>query len=179
MLAFHVDLFPYFQERTGELFGIDSVIGEYYARSTAITYIKTPELLRRARLAFNCPSIHGLDLENSGGHLESAVHWDKRLMYNDFMTSDVNSYFFQFTDLSMSIFEDSGWYNVNYDYATEIVWGYKRGCEFILDQCVVNKFPQFPEFCNVTSAVSYCDHTHNFKGMCNLSTLTELIPSYY
>lgn len=57
---------------------------------------------------------------------------------------------------------------MDYDYTTPITWGYHLGCSFIQTQCVLNNHPQFEEFCNETTAVSYCDATHTYKGFCAL-----------
>lgn len=40
-------------------------------------------------------------------------------------------------EITLSVFEDSGWYKVNYEYAEEYPWGKGQGCEFAYsDYCL-------------------------------------------
>lgn len=33
-------------------------------------------------------------------------------------------------EMTLSVFEDSGWYKVNYEYAEDFPWGKGQGCQF-------------------------------------------------
>jgi len=37
--------------------------------------------------------------------------------------------------ISLALFEDSGWYGVDYSYAEEMFWGKNEGCAFVNDTC--------------------------------------------
>lgn len=108
----------------------------------------------------------GIELEISkNGTIGS--HWEKRVMNDDFMVSDFDIHDIVYSDTSLAVFEDSGWYKVNYQYANEPIWGYKKGCKFLQEKCVVNQRPNFDEFCQ-NSTYSHCDYKHLRKGDCNI-----------
>jgi len=35
------------------------------------------------------------------------------------------------SDMTLALFEDSGWYIPNYDYSVEMQWGKNQGCSFL------------------------------------------------
>lgn len=37
--------------------------------------------------------------------------------------------------ISLALFEDSGWYGVDYSYADELFWGKNQGCAFTDSTC--------------------------------------------
>ena len=41
----------------------------------------------------------------------------------------------KFSIFTLALLEDTGWYNVNYDYADEFIFGLKEGCDFINEGC--------------------------------------------
>ena len=95
------------------------------------------------------------------------------------MVGDSNIHQIVYSDISLSLFEDSGWYSVDYSYADTILWGYHKGCSFLVDACIIDGNYQSEEFCNVSSSISLCDITHTYKGACNLGYSTVPIPSQY
>ena len=48
----------------------------------------------------------------------------------DFMTAQISDNM-TITNVSLALFEDSGWYMPNYEFAEDMWWGKNRGCEFI------------------------------------------------
>ena len=49
--------------------------------------------------------------------------------------------------MTLAVFEDSGWYQVNYDYAEDLPWGQDQGCHFgDTDVCTTEGESEF--FCN-------------------------------
>ncbi|CAG9330373.1 unnamed protein product [Blepharisma stoltei] len=179
ILVFNAKLLPYFSEKQGEWLGISNVLGSYYRRSSEVSYIKTSSVINKAEIAFGCNNLYGMDLASITSDTASSIHWSKRLMFNDFMVPDSDVYYVVYSDISLALFQDSGWYQANYDYSDTIVWGYQAGCTFFTDSCVTDGAPNFSNFCNLTSGTSYCDATHTFKGMCNLGTYTDKIPAEY
>ena len=68
-------------------------------------------------------------------------------MGNALMTSD-NMANPVFTDISMALLEDSGWYKVDYNKAETFTFGKNSGCDFLTKPCMTTKGdPAFPEFC--------------------------------
>ena len=77
------------------------------------TLIQTPKVLEAAAQHFGCSSIDGIELENQGGEGSVGSHWEARIMLGDYMIS-TDYPEIVISDISLALFEDSGWYEVNY-----------------------------------------------------------------
>lgn len=80
-----------------------------------------------AKEHFGCESITGLGLEMSGGPMSAGAHWETVLMGNDIETSMVNNYM-AVSNMTLALFEDSGWYKPDYSKAEDLWWGKNGGC---------------------------------------------------
>lgn len=102
-------------------------------------------------------------------------------MYADFMVADSDINDVVYSDITMGIFEDSGWYKVDYDYTNDLLWGYGEGCDFINDKCIENEQPKFNEFCveKVDDRILRCDYKHLNKGYCRLDNYYSSVPSQF
>ena len=53
-----------------------------------------------------------------------------------------------FSVLTMAFLEDTGWYEVDYEYAERFLWGWEEGCDFLYDDCYDSDGEaNFPQFC--------------------------------
>ena len=76
----------------------------------------TPKVKEVARKHFNCDSLPGLLLENAGRVGSKSMHWEGRVAYTEVMTStDVRDPVI--SDFTFAWFEDSGYYQVNWNYS--------------------------------------------------------------
>ena len=77
-------------------------------------YLMTlPSSTKAARDYFNCPTLEGVELENQGGDGTIFSHLEKRIYENEVMggvRTEVNA----FSNITLSIFEDSGWYQAQF-----------------------------------------------------------------
>ena len=83
-----------------------------------------------AKKHFNCNDIHGLPLEYSGGEGSARYHWEATIMGYDFMTPRVSQHMLV-TNITLALFEDTGWYKPDYSLAVDMWWGKARGCDFV------------------------------------------------
>ena len=112
---------------------------------SCIYEIQTPKVVQKVREYFNCNTLTGMPLENDVGRacempLESA-HWEERWARNELMGASVDSDEMTYTSpMTLALFEDSGWYTVNYSMAStpikNVHWGYQQGCSFVTEKCV-------------------------------------------
>jgi hypothetical protein len=58
---------------------------------------------------------------------------------NEFMTGSISSNPIK-SPLSLAVFEDTGWYKINYDGAQVLDWGNGLGCSFAEERC--SQWPQ-------------------------------------
>lgn len=140
-------------------------------------YISTPKVLKKAKKYFNCNSMIGVELEHLGGIGSAYSHWSKRILNTEYMIAD--SYGENYiSSLSLALFEDSGWYKVDYSKAQDIKWGKGKGCAFLNEKCIEekrsNKFLKRNlvystkyknEFCTNFNE-EQCSINRKFRGVC-------------
>ena len=115
ILAFNPFLYHYFLNQP--------VTDLYTNRGKTVAGIVTPTVVAKARESFGCQAMLGVELESQGGDGTSGKFWEKRIMANDFMVAGGDIQDVIYSDITMALFEDSGWYQVDYTYTTGIVWG--------------------------------------------------------
>jgi len=174
-LAFAGFLFPKYRQSDGTLYPTPVV--DTTTRGNPVKQLTTPKVVAKAKAAFGCSTLTGLELENDGGTGTAGSHWEKRIMMNDFMVGTLMTNAV-YSDITLAAFEDSGWYTVNYDYTDQITFGKNRGCDFFTSKCVGNGIAQFPEFCSAVNT-KMCGNLNTKKSMCNLSTFTSALPTEY
>jgi len=168
ILAFSPGLFEFFVNEEGQRYSSSELYTVSLQRGSEVVKLRTPKVVEKARNSFEC-DLEGVELEKTGGTGTRGSHWEKRVMKDDFMVGDVNIYDIVYSDITFAVFEDSGWYKVNYEYTNPVVWGYKEGCSFFSEKCIADEKPAFGEFCSDSVRVERCDYKHLHKGRCNLS----------
>eukprot|EP01113_Clastostelium_recurvatum_P012894 TRINITY_DN1672_c0_g1_i5.p1 TRINITY_DN1672_c0_g1~~TRINITY_DN1672_c0_g1_i5.p1 ORF type:complete len:735 (+),score=123.86 TRINITY_DN1672_c0_g1_i5:778-2982(+) len=96
--------------------------------------ITTPRVVAWVRDHFNCSDLDGAELEDLGGDGTKLSHWEKRIFMNEYMTGQATKNPV-FSGLTLALFEDSGWYAVNYTAAEHLVYGHLTGCQVPLQAC--------------------------------------------
>ena len=153
--------------------------------------ISTPKVLEMARRHFGCNELKGIELENQeyewknneednyGAFVDiSKNHWDARIMLTDYMTA-VEYDEMVISEITLALFEDSGWYKVNYYTGGLFRYGKNQGCEFINGYCVYGDVSKHKnEYC-ITEQTTMCTPGRTHRGMCGLTTYpTELDRKY-
>ena len=139
--------------------------------------LTTPEVVKRAQNHFGCDNITGVELENQGGLGSVGSHWEARLMLGDYMIStDYDETVI--SDITLALFEDSGWYKVNYYSGGLFRYGKNQGCTFLEEKCIKNGVPTFEEFCN-TPNKGKCLPGNISKGKCYIVNYSNPIPAEY
>ena len=167
VLAFH----PYFFESLN-LLKTEIIDGYNY------TYINSSNVLEKAKIHFNCENIKGIQLEDQGGEGSVGAHWESRYMLGDYMIStDYTEVVI--SDITLALFEDTGFYKVNYYTGGLFRFGKNQGCAFLEEDCIHNLETSFPnEFC-VESGRNFCGSSHLSRGICGIFRYTEEIEEKY
>ena len=143
------------------------------------SYIISPKAVAKAREHFDCSSITRIPLENQGGSGSVGSHWESRYMLGDYMIS--TDYPDQaISDITLGLFEDTGFYKVNYYSGGLFKFGKGKGCEFVSEskKCIENEKATFEEFCDTANA-AMCSSSRTLKSSCYLTTYTSSIPTAY
>ncbi|KAK6757600.1 hypothetical protein RB195_015425 [Necator americanus] len=140
----------------------------------------TPKVREEARKHFQCPDLEGAEIENQGGPATAGVHWEKRVFENEAMTG-VATQVYALSRITLALFEDSGWYQVNYNKAEPMSWGHELGCKFAKQSCLTwmrtNPNNPYP-FCTVVGD-KRCSTNRRAKVTCNLMTDSMNVSSEY
>jgi hypothetical protein len=169
VLAFHPHFFKYLN-----MISTRSINGQQY------DFITSPKVIEKAKIHFGCDSIKGVQLENDGGDGTAGSHWDSRFMLGDYMmASDYQDVVL--SDISLALFEDTRFYQVNYYTGGLFRFGKNQGCSFIEKKCLYDqgKKIMFPnDFCN-ESGKSFCSSSHISRGNCYISNIYTSINEKY
>lgn len=141
----------------------------------SISKVITPRVAQFTQRHFNCPGMDGFELESSGGAGTAGSHWDKRIGGDEFMTGFVNP-LMPITPLTLSLFEDSGWYFVDYSSTESFNWGKGLGCTFSMGRC--EETWDSPYFCTENAKPS-CTPQREAKGICQVINYTSAVPPQY
>ena len=158
ILAFH----PYFFTNLK--------LGDYY-------YLNSYNVLEQAREHYDCSSLERLYLENQEKNSGSRSHWESRYMLGDIMISTD----FQekvISDMTLALFEDTGFYKVNYYTGGLFKFGKNKGCDFFKESCIINGYSQFNEFCEKESEPK-CSYSRSIKSSCYIHDYTNELSSEY
>ncbi|RCN25520.1 hypothetical protein ANCCAN_28767 [Ancylostoma caninum] len=187
--VFSTSLFPKYQlakgpsKKIGSIVLVPGVI-EQFTRldwetaggivSHNVFMMVTPKVREEARNYFKCPDLEGAEIENQGAEGTAGCHWEKRVFENEAM-SGVATQVYALSRLTLALFEDSGWYIVNYDKAEEMIWGHELGCNFAKQSCLTwmrkNQNNPYP-FCTVLTDTR-CSSNRKAKVRCNLFDATK------
>ena len=100
---------------------------------TVSTFV-TPRVVTEARRHFACDTLEGAELENQGGEGTALTHWEKRIFENEAMTG-VHTQNPVYSNMTLALLEDSGWYRPDYSVAGVVQFGAGLGCEFATKSC--------------------------------------------
>ena len=149
-----------------------------YGRNSA--YIVSEKVLLKARQHFNCGSLPGVPLENQGGEGSVGSHWESRYMLGDYMIStDYDDCVL--SDITLALFEDTGFYEVDYYSGGLFKFGKNQGCKFFNEKCIKSGEPLTEEFC-VTQSKPMCTQSRIVKAHCTIYDYTIIdikIPEEY
>ena len=172
ILAFNDQLFPLFMN-------IKNPIKTLLINGINRTLLQTPKVLEYARGHFGCPSLTGVELENQGGSGSLGSHWEARIMLGDYMIS-TDYPELVVSDITLAVFEDSGWYNVNYYTGGLFKTGKGEGCNFLQIPCInSSRISNFPlDFCH-DSEDAFCSPGMIDRGQCTIFSYSNNIKKEY
>lgn len=140
VLGFSSAVFKYYKG------GINEVMRNITEYTMAGTYEQiysfiTPEVVSWGKTHFNCPSLTSVKLENQGTAGSMNTHWEKSIMGNEMMTAMASGKMI-LSAATLSVFQDSGWYQIDMSQAENYVYGKGKGCPFLSSNCssIYNEF---------------------------------------
>lgn len=177
ILAFNNDLFGNFRKEDGSQYQYEEVVKVVTINEKSTKIITTPKVVEAAKKHFGCNSLEGVELEDQGGLGTAGNHWEQRIMHGDFMVSESLPENV-ISEISLALFEDSGWYMVNYYTGGLFRYGKNKGCNFLKTKCIQNgesiSKNEFP----ITKEGSFpaCFAGRTSKGIAYIQTYTNDLP---
>lgn len=177
IFVFNDILFEYFRDSSGNRIPLNKIMDSSIVNGLPRRRIITPKVIDAAKKHYNCDSIDGVELENQGGQGTSGSHWEARIMLTDYMIGqsydDVT-----ISEITLALYEDSGWYKVNYYTGGLFRFGKGAGCGFLNSKCVFDEKANFREFCD-SLATPQCTNTRTVKGFCLIANYVEKLDPQY
>jgi leishmanolysin len=177
IFGFNSGLYDYWTKPDGSSYS--EVTSKVTIRGASKLILKTPNVIAKAKEAFGCSTIQGIELEEYGGEGTAGSHWDMRIMYNDFMMGkDIENPIY--STITLALLKDSGWYDVDYTYVTQPMFGNGAGCDFFDKKCVSNGKSNFPSlFCDDPDLDLTCDTFALRKSKCYIGQYDSNLPSAF
>lgn len=150
------------------------------SKSVSYTELTTPSLQEKAKEYFNCSSITGIPLEDSGGGGTAGSHFEKTYFLNELMVGSVgwNNPTDGFTnEFTLSFLQDTGWYKVNTQNVAPATWGKNMGCNFLSNRCE-DWNTGIPGYFCTDNSYPTCTFDHRGKGGCSLYTYSANLGYY-
>ena len=148
---------------TGKIRGEANVLKTHGGHSMIVT--EKVKIFTRDH--FKCQTLEGAPVEDEGNSGSKGAHWEKRFFGSDYMSaaSVTNPVI---SELSISMFEDSGWYifrqgelvngkSIDYE---PLFWLKYYGCGIFTDTC-----PSAGHSCTVEGELG-CSYDNTFRGVC-------------
>ncbi|KEG14470.1 surface protease GP63 [Trypanosoma grayi] len=144
-----------------------------------ISALTSKRAVEMARKHYNCDTAIGIELEDEGGDGTALSHFERRNAKDELMAG-VNGIGF-YSVLTLSAFEDTGFYVANWSMAEPMAWGNNSGCELLTGKCVENGVTRYPHmFCTDTDTdVLQCTSHRLALGYCYLSLQESPLPSHF
>ena len=164
ILVMNDGLYQDYIDSNGEKLGKNKVISEisHPISGKNMHVIKSPKVLEKAKSHFGCNSLEGVPLEYNGGPGTAGAHWAKKFMNTDYMIGD--SYGENLiSEITLALFEDSGWYSVEYSLSNLFLWGKDKGCNFFNHKCVSESEQSFIELSSNRDKKND-DHNYHYKA---------------
>eukprot|EP00485_Elphidium_margaritaceum_P002191 CAMPEP_0202704974 /NCGR_PEP_ID=MMETSP1385-20130828/17570_1 /ASSEMBLY_ACC=CAM_ASM_000861 /TAXON_ID=933848 /ORGANISM="Elphidium margaritaceum" /LENGTH=699 /DNA_ID=CAMNT_0049363103 /DNA_START=163 /DNA_END=2262 /DNA_ORIENTATION=+ len=158
VLGFSADGFANFVDDAGQPLGDSNVWQSVTRRGKTRTEIILPTVVEKAREFYGCSTLTGLEVEEFSGTGISS-HWENRVVPYDVMISYV-PLASPFSSFTLAVFADSGWYNINWEYAQQSPYGRNEGCEFFDDLCVTSQQSNFDD--------TFCGRDQIKSGSCKI-----------
>ena len=103
-------------------------------------------------------------MEDGGGAGTGGAHWEMRVFRDEYMTGSASLGVRTLSALTLALFADSGWYDVDASQAEVLAWGRNAGCEFVSRRCA--EWPR--EYLCRSGDESGCTLDRRSQGYCDV-----------
>ena len=164
---------------TSTMFNQPGVRADTTVRGKSTKKIVTPTVVEVAKQYFNCSTIDGVELEDEGAAGSQWAHWDRRIVFEELMTSSVGSRTSAFT---LAFFKDLGYYDVDMSHAAPLTFGRGAGCGFTESKCNTLEGGLGKYWCDDSPSqepAKSCTFDRRSIGYCNTQTYSAPLDCWF
>ncbi|CUF99461.1 major surface protease, GP63, putative, partial [Bodo saltans] len=146
------------------------------------TKMTSPRVVAAAQAYFNCSTLTGVEIEDQGGSGTQGVHWEKRILAQEFIAGILSGAATFVSSLTLAYFEDTGHYTANYDMAEDagMLWYKNKGCTVLSQKCNSAANQASGEFCfDTNAATKYCTNDLTAGGYCGVKSYPSGVPAAF
>nr|CAJ2465611.1 unnamed protein product [Leishmania braziliensis] len=143
-----------------------------------VPVLSSPTVVAKAREQYGCHTLEYLELEDTGGSGSAGSHLKGRNAKDELMAPAMGAGYY--TALTMAVFEDLGFYQVDFSMAEVMPWAKHASCNFLTKKCMEKNITQWPEmFCNTTERRYRCTTDRLKIGKCSIVKHDNRLPRYF
>ena len=136
-------------------------------------FLSTPRVTAFVREHFDCPTLLGAELEDEGGDGTQWSHFEESLFHGELMTGiAVGAGRSILSNLTLSLMEDSGWYQPDYSFGGYLSFGEGAGCDFASRKCESDGAAAEAFFCDQPGETA-CTADELALGRCETNPLAN------
>eukprot|EP00486_Rosalina_sp_Unknown_P000040 CAMPEP_0201564410 /NCGR_PEP_ID=MMETSP0190_2-20130828/2695_1 /ASSEMBLY_ACC=CAM_ASM_000263 /TAXON_ID=37353 /ORGANISM="Rosalina sp." /LENGTH=904 /DNA_ID=CAMNT_0047980563 /DNA_START=16 /DNA_END=2730 /DNA_ORIENTATION=+ len=141
-------------------------------------YIISPSVKQFAQTHFGCDQLIGWPLEDTGSEGSAGAHWDERFTMSALMGSTIWGGLHFFSGLTFALMNDSGWYDIDYNYVEPYYWAKNAGCEYFNLECIDTDTEQsnWPQYFCVSPNDNGCAYNYDAPAYCEYYFMHEELP---
>lgn len=151
VLVFNLSLYKYF--KVFPLLPLNTSSSRYFFNSS--------NTINSFRKQLNCSGIGGLPLEDQGSTSSINYHYEKLILGNELMNSEASDEMV-LSNITISLINDSGWYQASGDASEQFWWGKNKGCTFYTSA----GSSRFDEFCAKINDIT-CSADYRSGALCS------------
>ncbi len=177
LLGFSSSAFGSYREPlNGPVRGLANVRTSYAQNGKTVSAIITPTVVEAARAHFACASLIGAELEDGGGAGSAGSHWDQRIHDGELMApTAIGNAGLARSVLTLALFADMGWYEVDLSAGEGLEFGHGEGCGFAEDRCDAWDASYF---CT-SAAGTACTPDGRSKAYCEIFDYGQALPAHF
>jgi leishmanolysin len=165
VLGFDEQLLDYYPAGASNTYKVEQIHTQ--VGTSSVIKIILPNVVSYAKKFYNCDSISGVYFENEGPEGSVGSHWEKSTFGNEMMTAE-SSGDGVLSMFTLHLLNDSGWYEVDFEWAELFNFGRGAGCDFVNGNCT----SQFPEYCPRKNSLG-CNRNRTSKTFCYVSAFSD------
>ncbi|GET86476.1 GP63, leishmanolysin [Leishmania tarentolae] len=166
-----------FSKRYFKSAGILTRVPNVRGKDFKVPVINSTTVVAKVREHYGCNTLEHLELEDQGGAGSAESHIKMRNAQDELMVSAAAAGYY--TALTMAVFQDLGFYQVDFSRAEAMSWGKDAGCAFLSEKCMEKGVTKWPSmFCSGAEEGLRCPSNRMGLGYCPV-TNEKGLPEYF